>query len=316
MMNSAHPARYQSVPDLPPGMADAPALCNRIAAAAPRLAYAGHEVHVHAVRWSDTAPGSRILPHQHSFCEALLTVAGTARATGDRTQTLLPGTLQLHLPGNRHGWQAGPQRLLRLGVWFSLASPPRLLPLAGWPVQPQVLSELTALLHEARQTRNGTDECLRARFLLVLAHFLDLLLWPQPPPDPGLGRWSLGAQVNQFLRDNLDQPLTLADVATMANLSVPTLTRRYRVECGHAVMQQFLAMRLEEARRLLAATALPVQQVARRTGFTRANYFCQCFRRRFGCSPLAYRKSQPPPPPDHATGGASGHIVQSDESGR
>ena len=51
------------------------------------------------------------------------------------------------------------------------------------------------------------------------------------------------------------------------------------------------AVRFERVRRLLRETRLPLAEVARRSGFRTAEYLATAFRREFGVSPAAYRKT-------------------------
>ena len=48
-------------------------------------------------------------------------------------------------------------------------------------------------------------------------------------------------------------------------------------------------LRIEEAKRLLAETDLPVSRIADRVGFTDYNYFCRVFKRETGMPAKKYR---------------------------
>lgn len=61
-------------------------------------------------------------------------------------------------------------------------------------------------------------------------------------------------------------------------------------ECLHWLHSKKSARyRLEQAKRLLLQTDLPVLQIARETGFRQAACFTSCFRDREGLTPRAYR---------------------------
>jgi transcriptional regulator GlxA family with amidase domain len=87
----------------------------------------------------------------------------------------------------------------------------------------------------------------------------------------------------------LDQPLTLADLARHAAVSVRTLSRRFHAETGLSPLQWLLHQRLERARELLETTTLPVDQVARASGLGTADSLRAHLTRRVGLTPSDYR---------------------------
>lgn len=104
----------------------------------------------------------------------------------------------------------------------------------------------------------------------------------------------------------LGEPLTLADLARHARVSTRTLTRRFHAETGHSPLQWLLHQRIDKARELLELTALPMDQVAHRSGLGSADSLRQHFVRRLGTTPSAYRAARvtlagrPPGPPGRA----------------
>jgi len=285
------------------------AACRRIVAACAEMQYADRTIRLHSFHLSHgplppthgTARVSMAM-HRHSCYEALLILRGTAVETQGSRRSIEPGMLQINTPGLPHGWQASQRTLVRLGISFSLDPdvPPR--DLARWPVCSAAFTDLQSLLEEAGNRTPGSRDRVRARFLLFLARFLALLEWPaataQDEPEDSDG--NLALTVDRFMDDNLDHALTLADVAIIARMSVPTLTRRYRAETGESVMAHLLELRMQMGATLLRTTTLPVKAVAARVGYTEPTYFCRCFRRRFGCSPLQYRSANTASPSPYA----------------
>lgn len=87
----------------------------------------------------------------------------------------------------------------------------------------------------------------------------------------------------------LDEPLTVADLARHAGWSPRTLARRFADEAGTTPLAWLAAQRVLEARRLLEATDLPVDEVARRCGLGTAANLRLHLRRDAGTTPTAYR---------------------------
>jgi AraC-like DNA-binding protein len=97
-----------------------------------------------------------------------------------------------------------------------------------------------------------------------------------------------------FIEQNLSAPLKLREVASAARMSVSHLSARFREHLGTPPMRYLLELRLRQAAYLLADRNAGVGEVARAVGFRDPLYFSRQFRRRFGSSPRAYRRSRRP----------------------
>jgi transcriptional regulator GlxA family with amidase domain len=110
----------------------------------------------------------------------------------------------------------------------------------------------------------------------------------QPVPRlPGLST----SATRQWALDNLHLPLTLADLADHAQMSLRTLTRRFRDETGVTPGQWIIRQRVSRARELLESTDLTVDQIAGRVGFVTAASLRQHMHAAIGVAPLAYRRT-------------------------
>jgi transcriptional regulator GlxA family with amidase domain len=94
-----------------------------------------------------------------------------------------------------------------------------------------------------------------------------------------------------WMQTNLDQDITLGDLATRASTTTRTLNRRFREQTGTTPAQWLIRARLHRAQYLLETTDHPVERVAREAGFGSTATFRDRFRRRFGTNPRAYRRS-------------------------
>jgi transcriptional regulator GlxA family with amidase domain len=95
-------------------------------------------------------------------------------------------------------------------------------------------------------------------------------------------RWAL---------ERLTEPLDVAAMALHAGVSPRTFARRFREETGTTPLRWLLAQRVLEARRLLEASDLPIEDVAWRAGFGSAASLREHFRRATATTPTAYRRS-------------------------
>lgn len=98
------------------------------------------------------------------------------------------------------------------------------------------------------------------------------------------------ATVRDHMRDQLDQPHRLEELASAAGLSVPHFSALFRRQTGYSPIDYLIRQRIQRACQLLDTSALPIATVARAVGYEDAYYFARCFRRIVGSSPSAYRK--------------------------
>ena len=91
-----------------------------------------------------------------------------------------------------------------------------------------------------------------------------------------------------YVRDNLAEPLTVADMAEQVSLSPSAFAHLFREVTGKAPYQFLKDMRLDRARELLVDGQMPVATVSKEVGYASASHFISEFRRRFGYTPRAY----------------------------
>ena len=98
----------------------------------------------------------------------------------------------------------------------------------------------------------------------------------------------------RWAAERLHEPLDVAAMACHASVSPRTFARRFREETGTTPLQWLLNQRVQEARRLLEQTDLPIDAVAWRAGFGTAASLRDHFRRATATTPTAYRRSFTP----------------------
>lgn len=97
------------------------------------------------------------------------------------------------------------------------------------------------------------------------------------------------AAVIELMRENIDTPLPLPDLARRAGLTQRRLERLFARHLGVPPQRHYLDLRLEQARHLLRHGELPVHEVAVACGFGSPSWFSRAYRSRFGHSPRAER---------------------------
>jgi transcriptional regulator GlxA family with amidase domain len=96
-----------------------------------------------------------------------------------------------------------------------------------------------------------------------------------------------------LIEGNIEEPLTVPEIAATLDVSQRRLERQFRKHVGCTVVQFGLLRRLQNARLLLISTELSIRQVATASGFNTLSHFAFSFGKFFGRRPSDYREAWP-----------------------
>jgi transcriptional regulator GlxA family with amidase domain len=153
-----------------------------------------------------------------------------------------------------------------------------------------VAAGIDLLLHLVRRD-HGSEVANRVARRNVVAPWRDggqSQFIERPVPEPGEAGT---AATRAWALERLGDPLTLANLAAHARMSVRTFTRRFREETGVSASRWLVQQRVALARRLLESTDVPVERVAEQAGFGTTASMRQHLHAAIGVAPLAYRRS-------------------------
>ncbi len=105
-----------------------------------------------------------------------------------------------------------------------------------------------------------------------------------------------------WLAQHFHEARPVAGVVAASGLPERSLKRRFKTATGMSLIDYLQNLRIEEAKRLLETTALPVDEIADEVGYENASFFRRLFRQRTGLAPGQYRRMFAPL---LQTGGAS-----------
>lgn len=173
-------------------------------------------------------------------------------------------------------------------------------------VDPDVAAEITgepgwwfdqAVQHDPSRARRITtrlDALWRTREPLdfdsqlheLLGEFRDHARAPRRLREEAPARFE---RVVEYLRAHLAERVVLDDLAALAGLSPFHFLRRFRAHYHVTPQQMLMALRLYQAKRLLAAGAAPAT-VAADTGLSDQAHLTRAFAQRYGITPARYQR--------------------------
>jgi len=94
-----------------------------------------------------------------------------------------------------------------------------------------------------------------------------------------------------YIQTNLQQNITVADLAKRANHNTDYFSRLFYENTGERPLTYIQSKRIERAQLLLTTTSLPFYEIAAETGFENLSYFSRIFKNITGQTPSSYKKS-------------------------
>lgn len=257
----------------------------------PKLLYAG-ELRFTS-HWSEEA-------HSHPFCELLYVAEGSGEVVADgKAYPVRAGDLVLYNAGTVHAERTEEGfAFLFLAVnnlKFSRAAEDRPLDAGASPVlaaadyAEDFAYLFRTLVREAREGKRYGDEACKGLANTILSLYLRLFSGGE---EKYLSPNETYLRAKEYIDAHYLTMGRLDELCAALYVSRYYLTHLFREYGGMSPLQYALGKRMEHAKRLLASTDLPVEEVAARVGYAEAGSFIRSFRVREGCTPAAYRRAK------------------------
>jgi AraC-like DNA-binding protein len=94
----------------------------------------------------------------------------------------------------------------------------------------------------------------------------------------------------EYMKQNFDKPITLGDVAKLANMSEASFSRFFKQRTGINFIDSLNEIRLGHASRLLIDTTQSIAEVAYNCGFNNISNFNRIFRKKKNTTPKEFRE--------------------------
>ena len=235
--------------------------------------------------------------HVHNAVEIVVALAGTSTVLcGRERYGLSAGDVFISFPNRVHGYED--TRDFQ-GYLLILPLQPQLVPyrnqLTGrLPTCPLLHSHqwdfasfltLLELAHSEKDT--CSDAVLQAYLQVIVGKLLQelTLVDAQTVPADAL------ASVLMYVNRNYTAPVSREAVAKATGYTPSHISHLFQSALGTSLTEYITALRLMDARSLLADTSLSVSHIAMSLGFGSIRSFNRIFAKKEGCSPTLYRRN-------------------------
>lgn len=155
-------------------------------------------------------------------------------------------------------------------------------------VQQMGLTLLNEATEDSPSGRLYADSIIQTLTLHLLRKYTTARSAAQPA-NGGLSGYRL-KRVKEFIHANLEEDLSLAEIASEADLSQYHFAREFRKSTGLTPQQYLMQQRIESAKDLLTQADLPLVEISLRTGFKNQSHFTTLFRKFTNFTPKAWRE--------------------------
>lgn len=111
----------------------------------------------------------------------------------------------------------------------------------------------------------------------------------EPSQTRALGKLEM-ARLSSFIEDNLDQSISLDDLANQVNVSRFHFCRIFKQSTGMTASSYIEQCRIRRAKVLIVETNLPLAEISLVSGFADQSHFTRRFHFHVGCTPAIYAR--------------------------
>lgn len=158
------------------------------------------------------------------------------------------------------------------------------------------IEDAQAFRHLLKETLNCSDVLDRRQSVLSAMYVTQLLSMmvvgrhTLPPDGLQAHHQEKLDQAISHLQEHFHEQVRLEDLAAVAHLSVSHFMRIFKQYTGMAPHAYLINYRVNQAKKILRSTTIPISDVAFQVGFQDESNFSRTFRRIAGTTPLNFRK--------------------------
>jgi len=130
---------------------------------------------------------------------------------------------------------------------------------------------------------------------ICLFHFLGSFRYPEQftrVRKVDLADHGFSQKVIYYLRENVENNLSLTQIATHFNLSVSRFSAIFQQKTGQSPIKYYISLKIEKACQYLELSNMKISDIFPKLGFEDGAYFSKIFTKTMGVSPSKYRERE------------------------
>ncbi|MHB1455178.1 MAG: AraC family transcriptional regulator [Saccharofermentanales bacterium] len=235
----------------------------------------------------------------HPFWELTYVDTGTmTNKIGDAECTMSAGSIMLCLPNCFHSQSAaGSGHVRYLTVTFDMEfGEPELFDGIVFEADDYLKNLLSAIITENRGSKIYSDDlilCYLKELIISLIRIrkIERCLKISHPAVRKTMENKIAAQASLYVRDHLNKPLTVQEIAQSIPVSESYLSTVFRRSTGGSLRRYISGLKLVRAKELLLTGRFSVTEIAEELGYSNVHYFSTQFKKEFSISPTQYADS-------------------------
>lgn len=149
------------------------------------------------------------------------------------------------------------------------------------------------LIDHRDEKYSGYELMIKSRLYEILHHLIKENLCDEKA-SPQSEREKENARklkkVLSYTKEHFAEKISVSEAASQCSLSESRFMTFFKNQTGTSYVQYLNDYRLEAAAAQIQNSHTPVTDVALQNGFENISYFIRSFKKKFGCTPLSYRK--------------------------
>ena len=101
---------------------------------------------------------------------------------------------------------------------------------------------------------------------------------------------SITSSIIEYLHDHIHTQVKLVEIGEALRFSPIYCESIFKANIGKSIIDYFIDMKIEFARRWLIENTLTLREISEKLGFSDYNYFSRAFKKRTGTTPFDFRK--------------------------
>lgn len=97
-------------------------------------------------------------------------------------------------------------------------------------------------------------------------------------------------KIIKCLTENIEKPLNLEQISKLTGISVTHMKRTFKKQHDGGIIDYFILMKIDEAKRMITETELSFTEISDSLGFGSSAYFSRTFKNKTGLTPSGYLK--------------------------